>query len=176
MTGGPMSPPDQAVMEHYREALGKAGGRVPDENVDWETFHIRLAARAELPLARLRHPRRAVRVEQQPAARQLPLRAATRWWEHAARWSRLTVSASVAAGVALMLVVRTSPKEMTETSDTATSIVATTNVDQADGTRAAFESAVVGRTAGWTIDLALMPSAADLLIPLGTSGSSRSSR
>ena len=55
-------------------------------------------------------------------------------------------------------------------------MVATTNVDQADGTRAAFESAVVGRAAGWTIDLALMPSAADLLIPLGTSGSSRSSR
>ena len=75
-----------------------------------------------------------------------------------------------------MLIVRTSPKETTETSDTATSIVATTNVDQADGTRAAFESAVVGRAAGWTIDLALMPSAADLLIPLGTSGSSRSSR
>ena len=160
-------------MERYREALGKAGGHVPDENVDWETFHVRLAARAELPLARLRHPRRAVRVEKQPTARQLPLRAATRWWEHAARWARLTVSASVAAGVALMLVVRTSPKETTETS--ATSIV-TTNSDQADGTRAAFESAVIGRTAGWTIDLALMPSVADLLIPLGTSGSSRSSR
>jgi hypothetical protein len=170
-----MSHSDEAAMERYREALGKAGGHVPDENVDWETFHIRLAARAELPLARLRHPRRAVRVEKQSAARQLPLRATTRWWEHTARWSRLTVSASVAAGVALMLVVRTSPKEATETSDTAASIVAT-NVDQADGTRAAFESAVVGRTAGWTIDLALMPSAADLLIPLGTSGSPRSSR
>jgi len=171
-----MSHSDEAAMERYREALGKAGGHVPDENVDWETFHTRLAARAELPLARLRHPRCAVRVEKQSAVRQLPLCATTRWWEHTARWSRLTVSASVAAGVALMLVVRTSPKEATEPSDTATSLVATTNVDQADGTRAAFESAVVGRTAGWTIDLALMPSAADLLIPLGTSGSSRSSR
>ena len=39
--------------------------------------------------------------------------------------------------------------------------------------RAAFESAVVGRTGAWTIDTALMPSAADLLIPLGAGGASR---
>jgi negative regulator of sigma E activity len=170
MTDGPMSYADDAAMERYVDALGSASGHVPDDNVDWEAFHIRLAARAELPLARLRHPHSIVQAEAPGPTRQMPLRVGTRWWEHAARWSRLTVSASVAASIALMIVVRTSPKE------TASSSLVAATVDQVDGARAAFESAVVGHSAGWTIDSALMPSAADLLIPLGTGGSSRSSR
>jgi hypothetical protein len=68
------------------------------------------------------------------------------------------------------MVVRTSPKETTET--VATNL-ATTSTDQVDGTRAAFESAVVGHTGAWTMDSALMPSATDLLIPLGSGGIAR---
>jgi hypothetical protein len=63
-----------------------------------------------------------------------------------------------------------SPKE---TADTAAVTMLATNTDQADATRAAFESAVVGRPGTWTIDSALMPSATDLLIPLGSAGGPR---
>ena len=92
------------------------------------------------------------------------------WWVHTARWARLTISASIAAGIALVAVIRLSPKDTSELA--ATGMVAT-NSDQTDETRAAFESAVVGRSVTWTIDSALMPSATDLLIPLGTDGASR---
>ena len=102
-------------------------------------------------------------------ARLLPLRT-TRWWEHAARWSRLTVSASVAAGIVLVTIVRMSPRDAI---DAASESLVATNIEPMDGTRAAFESAVVGQAGAWTIDSALMPSAADLLIPLGAGGASR---
>ena len=39
------------------------------------------------------------------------------WWEPAARWSRLVVATSVAAGIALIMVVRASPKEATDAID-----------------------------------------------------------
>jgi len=160
---------DEADDQRYRDALRDAGGVVPDDSVDWEAFHTRLAARAELSLARLRYPHLAVEAEVDQPARLLPLRT-TRWWEHAARWSRLTVSASVAAGIVLVMVVRMSPREAT---DVVSASLVATNTEQVDRTRAAFESAVVGRTGTWTIDTALMPSAADLLIPLGAGGASR---
>jgi hypothetical protein len=163
---------DEADDQRYREALRDAGGRVPDDGVDWEAFHTRLAARAELSLARLRYPHLAVESEVDQPARLLPLRT-TRWWEHAARWSRLTVSASVAAGIVLVMVVRMSPRDTTDAGSAASTSLVATNTEPVDGTRAAFESAVVGRTGAWTIDSALMPSAADLLIPLGTGGASR---
>ena len=173
MTERSIPPANDADEHRYRETLRDAGRLVPDDSVDWAAFHIRLAARAELPLARLRHPHLAVEPEPDRPARQLPPRA-TRWWEHAARWSRLTVSASVAAGIVLTMVVRMSPKETTET---ASASVVAANAEPVDGTRdrtrAAFESAVVGHTTAWTIDSALMPSAADLLILLGTGGASR---
>jgi hypothetical protein len=156
----------------YRDALRAAGGGVPDDSVDWEAFHTRLAARAELSLARLRYPHLAVESEIDQPARLLPLHT-TRWWEHAARWSRLTVSTSVAAGIVLAMVVRMSPRDATDAAPAASASLVATNTEPVDGTRAAFESAVVGRLGAWTIDSALMPSAADLLIPLGAGGASR---
>ncbi len=169
MTERPIRDADEADDQRYREALCDAGRPVPDDTVDWEAFHIRLAARAELSLARLRYPHLAVESEVDQPARLLPLRP-TRWWEHAARWSRVTVSASVAAGIVLVTIVRMSPRDAT---DPAPASLVATNTEAVDGTRAAFESAVVGRSSAWTIDSALMPSAADLLIPLGTGGASR---
>jgi hypothetical protein len=169
MTDRPATHADKADIPRYREALVDASGRVPDETVDWEAFHVRLAARADLSLARLRHPHVAGEPQKHQAGRRIPF-PGTQWWEYAARWSRLTISASIAAGIALVAVIRLSPKGTTELG--ASAMVAT-NSDPADGTRAAFESAVVGRSSTWTIDSALMPSVTDLLIPLGTDGASR---
>jgi hypothetical protein len=151
----------------YRAALLQAGGRVPDDQVDWDAFHARLASRAELALARLRNPRVAAQVSTRRRATRAGQQPVTvPWWAHAARWSRLVVAGSVAAGIALIIVVRTSPKE---TSDT---VVATTaaGAEQTEKTRAVFESAAVGHGSAWSIDAALLPSATDLLVPLGKGG------
>ena len=44
---------------------------------------------------------------------------------------------------------------------------------QVEVTRAAFESAALGRGSSWTMDSALLPSIAELLIPLGRRDGSR---
>jgi hypothetical protein len=142
----------------YIGALHDVSGRIPYEHVDWEAFYRRLAARADLALARHRHPhlvwldRAESVIDQQPALA---------WWEHAARWSRAIVTVSVAAGIALIMVVRASPKETTE------AVVATAIGVATDAPRAAFESAVVGRSSTLSMRATMLPSAADLLIPLG---------
>ena len=74
------------------------------------------------------------------------------------------MTASVAAGIALIMVVRASPKEAPE------AVAVTTIAAATDAPRAAFESAVIGRTSAWSMRAALLPSAADLLIPLGGGG------
>ena len=43
-------------------ALFRTAGPVPFDDVDWETFHNRLAGRAELSLARLRYPHLATQI------------------------------------------------------------------------------------------------------------------
>jgi len=149
-------------MPRYRSALIEASGRLPD--VDWDAFHARLAARAELSLARLRYPHVGAHTSARPLpARYIPFTTTRAWWEYAARWSRLTITASAAAGIVLVAVVRMYPKEVPET------VVATTvaTADQLERTRAAFESAATGRNSAWTMESALLPNAAELLIPLG---------
>jgi len=156
----------------YSRALVDASGPVPYDHVDWTEFHATLAARAELSLARLRHPHLAE--EESPSrlvvGRTKDAPATLAWWQYAARWSRLVVSGSIAAGIALVLVVRSSPKEMGET------VVVASAVEvpyQIEGTRAAFESAALGRGSNWTADSALLPSISELLIPLGKRDGSR---
>jgi hypothetical protein len=154
----------------YARVLVDASGPVPYERVDWDEFFAILAARAELSLARLRHPDLATpSTGRKVVALAIDTPAALAWWEHAARWSRLVVSASIAAGIALIMVVRNSPK------DTGDTIVASAAVApyQIEGTRAVFESAALGRGSKWTIDSALLPSTAELLIPLGKRDGSR---
>ena len=155
---------------NYARALAEASGPVPYERVDWGVFHTRLAARAELALARLRHPDLAPRPVLLVAPGRARARPATRtWWQHTARWSPLIVGASVAAGIALTIVVRVSPKESVD------EVVASASqpVEQLDGTRAVFESAALGRGTRWTIESALLPSNAELLIPLGRGATSQ---
>lgn len=160
--------PDPAQDDaRYHAVLVAARGRVPDEHVDWDAFHARLRERAELPLARLRYPHLGVRPTHAPSARPAERARPIPWWEYAARWSRLIIGSSIAAGIALVAVVRSSPKELSEP------VIASTvaSDDATDSRRAVFESAAVGGTAAWTID-SLVPSTADLLIPLGGKGTS----
>ncbi len=166
----PLHRPEDERATTYARALVDASGLVPYERVDWDGFHMRLAARAELPLARLRHTRLGPHSLGRSAvalASDAPVTIA--WWEYAARWSRLVVGASVAASIPLIMVVRSSPKDAVDT------IVASATVapDQGDGTRAVFESAALGRGSKWTIDSVLLPSTAELLIPLGKRDASR---
>jgi len=165
----PSRSPKHEGTTRYSRALIEASGPVPYERVDWTEFHATLAARAELSLARLRHPHLA---EHPPSrlvvalANDAPVLA---WWQYAARWSRLVVSASIAAGIALIMVVRSSPKDMSETVVASAAEVPY----QVDGTRAVFESAALGRGSNWTMDSALLPSISELLIPLGKRDGSR---
>lgn len=162
--------PDAENRSSYARALADAGGHVPYDDVDWSAFHVRLAARAELALARLRYPHLVLRPTVRTATpRELVIPAALTWWQYTARWSRLIVSASVAAGIALIIVVRASPK------DAADAIVASVgpSTEQFDRTRAVFESAALGRGMRWTIESALLPTTAELLIPLGRGAASQ---
>ena len=167
----PLYDPEGDGKSGYARALADAGGPVPYDRVDWDLFHERLAARAELSLARLRHPHVASRpLVRATIARTNAAPAALTWWQHMARWSPLIVSASVAAGIALIMVVRASPKEA---QDTMVASAAPPAVEQLDKTRAVFESAALGRGTRWTIESALLPSTAELLIPLGKGAASR---
>jgi hypothetical protein len=162
--------PEAETRSSYSRALADAGGHVPYEGVDWNAFHVKLAARAELSLARLRYPHLVLRPAVRTATpRDLGLPAALTWWQYTARWSRLIVSASIAAGIALIIVVRASPKE------TADAIVASVvpATEPFDRTRAVFESAALGRGTRWTIESALLPTTAELLIPLGRGAASQ---
>jgi hypothetical protein len=146
-------------------------GPVPDENVNWSAFHTRLSIQAKLPLARLRHARvggdRVVAVVRRttpiPIRRRVTPARSRPWWQHAAQWSRVTVGSALAASVVLVAVIRLTPKESV---DAVTQVVATATATDAGATRAAFESAIVGATRASRIDTVLMPSAAELLIPL----------
>lgn len=169
----PHRDPASVAATRYASALREASGRVPEHHVDWNAFHARLSARAELGLARLRHPHLAHRSSEAAAhERQLDRPPALAWWEHAARWSRAIVPASVAAGIALIMVVRASPKESPD-AVVATTVAAATIAAATDAPRAAFESAVIGRSPASSMSAALLPSAADLLIPLGGGGRRR---
>ena len=166
----PLYDPEGEGKSGYARALADASGAVPYDRVDWDLFHARLAARAELSLARLRHPHFAPRpLVRATIARTNAAPAALTWWQHMARWSPLIVSASVAAGTALIMVVRASPKEAQDTMVAS----AAPPVEQLDRTRAVFESAALGRGTRWTIESALLPSTAELLIPLGKGAASR---
>lgn len=162
MSSDGRSPHDGEPAVTYVVALLRESGPVPCDDIDWPAFHATLCERAELALARLRYPHVARASSARKSRPSLPPTLPIGWWEYTARWSRLTIIASAAVAAALIVVVRASPKEMTET------IVATARpmTGASDRTRAAFDSAVIGRSTGWTIESAL-PSVSELLIPLG---------
>ena len=166
----PSRSPKHEGTTRYSRALTEASGPVPYDRVDWTEFHATLSARAERSLARLRHPHLA---EHSPNRLVVALAtdapATLAWWQYAARWSRLVVSASIAAGIALIIVVRSSPKDTGETLVASAAEVHS----QIEGTRAVFESAALGRGSNWTMDSALLPSISELLIPLGKRDGSR---
>ena len=151
----------------YDTMLRVVSGSVPDNAVNWDAFHARLSARAELSLARLRHRRPtltavATRVHEFP--RRAPTSPQAAWWQHTARWSRVVVPGALAASVALLVAIRTMPKEAHLT--TAPKVIASATLDR-ERSRAAFDSAVVGHASASLVAAPFLPSAADLLIPLG---------
>ena len=153
--------------------LRVVSGAVPDHAVDWDAFHTRLSARAELSLARLRHPRPVgatvvTRVHELP--RRVPSPSHSPWWQHTARWSSVVVPGALAASIVLLVAIRTMPKETHLTSET--TVTASTTLD-GDRSRAAFDSAVVGRASASLVAATFLPSATDLLIPLGHAGAHR---
>lgn len=169
------SDPRDADAADLDAMLRVVSGDVPDDVVDWDAFHQRLAIRAELPLARLRYSKGGGPPVPAPNRRTRPIplfghtTPRTRaWWEYTAQWSRITVGSAAAASIVLVAVIRLTPKEATE--QVARAIVATTSAD-AGTRRAAFESEIVGRAHSSRIDTIFMPSAAELLIPLGSGGS-----
>ena len=139
--------------------------------MDWTEFHATLAARAELSLARLRHPHLAARSPGRLAVALAKRRAGDAHLV-AARGAVVATGRQCdpsQPGSHSFMVVRSSPKEMGET--VVASAVAVPY--QVEGTRAVFESAALGRGSNWTMDSALLPSIAELLIPLGKRDGSR---
>ena len=149
----------------YETTLRVTSGAVPDHAVNWEAFHTRLSARAELSLARLRHPRPTLTVTTTHVhafPRRVQPQRRSAWWQHTARWSPAVVTGALAASVVLVAAIRTMPKESPTPS---TNVVASTA--GGERSRAAFESAIVGHASASSTASTFLPSAADLLIPLG---------
>lgn len=151
----------------YETMLRIVSVRVPDHAIDWDAFNTRLAARAELSLARLRHPRPVVaavvtRVHEFP--RRVPAPRHSPWWQHAARWSPVVVPGALAASIVLLVAIRMVPKEAHLTAEP--NVIASASLD-GDRSRAVFDSAVVGHASASSVAAAFLPSATDLLIPLG---------
>ena len=164
---------DTADSATYETLLRTASGAVPDHAVDWDAFHTRLAAHAELPLARLRRPRPVLtvvttRVHVFPRHVSAPRTPA--WWQHTARWSRVVVPGALAASIALIVTIRAMPKDTHAASEP--KMIASATID-GEHSRAAFDSAVVGHVSASALATTLLPSAADLLIPLGREGAHR---
>ena len=131
----------------YETMLRVVRGRVPEDAIDWEAFHTRLSARAELSLARLRHPRLVVarvvtRVHELPRRVETPRPSAR--WQHTARGSRVVIPGALAASIALLAAIRTMPKEAGLTNEP--NVVAPTTLD-GDRSRAAFDSVTAIRQA-----------------------------
>ena len=155
---------DAADAVAYETMLRVASGRIPDDSIDWDAFHTRLAARAELSLARRRHPRplaasTVTRVHEFPRRPIRPRHCS--WWRHMARWSPVVVPGALAASIALLTAIRMMPKEASLTSDTP----AIASGPLGDHSRAVFDSAVVGHAPASVVAASFLPSAAELLIP-----------
>lgn len=131
----------------YLLALRQASGRVPEDQVDWEALRSRLMASAEVRLARLRRAREVA------------------WWEVTAGWSRTAVPVAIAAGIALVALIRSSPREGGRRDTAVVASASTTDTGRSGRARAAFESAVVGSVQARGDDPMLLPTASEMLIP-----------
>lgn len=162
----------------YRAGLRAASGEVPEGRVDWEAFHTRLAARAAVPLARLRGDggaadndnHRSAPCVRAPAAQRLPTgrshaaRRTLAWWEYAARWSQVAIPVAIAVGVPLVAIIRSSPAAGRPTSVDAAARGRASESASDDGVRTAFEAVVVGHRHGGEVISTLLPATTDLFI------------
>ncbi len=156
-----MSVPDDgespvAATPEYLAMLREVSGRVPTRDVDWEAFHARLNARAELPLARLRKPDAG---RAAPRDRSRSRLRAPSWWEYASLPSRAWRPIAAAAAIAVAAGVHALRNDVTEASAIDVVSLATSDFASAQG---AFESAVTAGTPSGTVASYLVPSSAEV--------------
>ena len=166
-----MSVPDDdesltAATPEYLDVLREVAGRVPTRDVDWNAFHARLNARAELPLARLRKPD-AVRqpLRDRPRSRN----RAPAWWEYASLPAHIWRPIAAAAAIAVAASVHALRNDITDASAIDVASLATSEYASAQG---AFESAVTSGTSSGTVASYLVPASSDVTPAAGSDSSS----
>lgn len=155
-----MSVPDDdetpiAATPEYLRMLREVAGPVPTRDVDWDAFHARLNARAELPLARLRKPT-AGRAAPRDGSRSR-LRAPS-WWEYASLPSHVWRPIAAAAAIAVAAGVHAWNSDMAPLD--ATEVVSMATAEFGDA-RGAFESAVIAGTSSGSVASYLVPASAE---------------
>jgi hypothetical protein len=161
-----MSVPDDesltAATPEYLGALREVAGRVPTRDVDWNEFHARLNARAELPLARLRKPDAA-----RPAVqdRSRSRHRAPAWWEYASLPSHIWRPIAAAAAIAVAAGVHALRNDIAD----AGAIDAVGDFASAQG---AFESAVTSGTSSGTVASYLVPASSEMTTATSSDSSS----
>ena len=147
--------PTTATPEYLR-MLREASGPVPTRDVDWDAFHARLNARAELPLARLRKPdaaRAAARDRSRSRIRALS------WWEYASLPSQVWRPIAAAAAIAVAAGIHALRNDVADTGAIDVASLASSEFASAQG---AFESAVTAGTPSGTVASYLVPSSAEV--------------
>lgn len=165
-----MSVPDNddspaAATPEYLGALREVVGRVPTRDVDWNEFHARLNARAELPLARLRKPDAASQtVRDRPRSRY----RAPAWWEYVSLPSHVWRPIAAAAAIAVAAGVHALRNDVADAGAIDVVSLATSDFASAQG---AFESAVTSGTSSGTVASYLVPASSEVTTATGTDSS-----
>jgi anti-sigma-K factor RskA len=165
-----MSVPDDesptAATPEYLGALREVAGRVPTRDVDWNEFHARLNARAELPLARLRKTD-AARPPVQDRSRSR--HRAPAWWEYASLPSHVWRPIAAAAAIAVAAGVHALRNDVDNAGAIDVVSLATSEFASAQG---AFESAVTSGTSSGTVASYLVPASSEVTTAAGSDSSS----
>jgi hypothetical protein len=156
--------PVEATPE-YLAMLRRVSGRAPTADVDWEAFHERLNARAELALVRLRT---ANARNSGARARSQGKRRAASWWEYTARPSRVWRPIAAAAAIAVAAGIHAWRSDMVAIDGSDVTSVAMSDLAGAQG---AFESAVTGGTSSGSIASYLVPASRDAVSAAGSDSS-----
>jgi hypothetical protein len=141
-----------AATPEYLAMLSQVSGHVPTDDVDWDEFHTRLNARAELALVRLRTSNARNHVAH---SRRRAQRPAPSWWEYVALPSHVWRPIAAAAAIAVAASVHALSSDGLQVESIEVASLAGSDIT---GARGAFESAVTGGTSSGTITSYLVPS------------------
>jgi hypothetical protein len=167
-----MSVPDDesptTATPEYLGALREVAGRVPTSDVDWNEFHSRLTARAELPLARLRKPDAARPTVQE---RSRSRHRAPAWWEYASLPSHVWRPIAAAAAIAVAAGVHALRNDVADAGEGTIDVVSLATSDFASA-QGAFESAVTSGTSSGTVASYLVPASSEMTTATSSDSSS----